>query len=133
MKQVMPSLLFPDPAIQLLPQSLVSSAPPECLMKGFLDELHRINEDRCDPPLPQDEIETIARSIARYTQGDPTPQVLFGGKPGGLLPSTIQMVDDSATPDIARVEEETPEPVVSIPHPVFPTWVMEIHPSTKAS
>ena len=93
--------------------------------EGILDELHRINEDRCDPPLPQDEIETIARSIARYAQGDPTPQVLFGGKPGGLLPSTIQMVYDSATSDIARVEEETPEPVVSIPHPVFPKWVME--------
>ena len=49
---------------------------------GILDELHRINEERCVPPLPEDEVETIARSVSRYVQGDPGPQVLFSGQPG---------------------------------------------------
>jgi len=31
--------------------------------------LHAANADQCDPPLPRDEVEAIARSIARYDHG----------------------------------------------------------------
>ena len=97
--------------------------------EGIREELHRINEERCDPPLPEDEVDSISRSIARYAQGDPNPQVLFGGLPGGL--ARVPVVDGSSAPaDEPGTHEgigpdlEEPEPVFSIPHPVFPEWVM---------
>jgi Bifunctional DNA primase/polymerase, N-terminal/Primase C terminal 1 (PriCT-1) len=94
--------------------------------ESILFELNRINDERCVPPLPSDEVETIARSISKYKQGEPGPQVLFGGKPGGLYPSEIQMESGSSSEvQLAQVEEEEPVVINSLPYPVFPTWVMQ--------
>lgn len=50
--------------------------------------LLQMNRDRCDPPLPDDEVEAIARSVGRYAPAnDPIP--FLGPKPAtrfGLVP-----------------------------------------------
>ena len=42
----------------------------ETLVTALLSD----NEKRCDPPLPEEEVKRIARSIARYPQGTAVPQ-----------------------------------------------------------
>lgn len=76
--------------------------------------LSRINQQRCIPPLPDSEIQTISGSISRYPAGkDTTP--IIGGVPAGSTQLRAALV----TP----VEKE---PVVlNLPeHPTFPRWCL---------
>lgn len=41
--------------------------------------LSRINEERCDPPLPESEVRTISNSVGNYVAGDPTATLVFSG------------------------------------------------------
>ena len=50
--------------------------------------LKAVNEERCDPPLPADEIEAIARSISRYQPEFPLETGGVGGYPGLGIPQT---------------------------------------------
>jgi hypothetical protein len=39
--------------------------------------LRRINDERCDPPLPESEVRTISNSTGGYTAGDPVAKVVL--------------------------------------------------------
>jgi Bifunctional DNA primase/polymerase, N-terminal/Primase C terminal 1 (PriCT-1) len=82
-------------------------------------DLFRFNQERCVPPLSEDEVETIARSSTRYPEGNAGPDVLFNGKPGGVQVRPNEVVQ------LAQVEEEEPAVINSLPYPVFPRWVLE--------
>lgn len=87
--------------------------------------LLRINQERCQPPLDESEVKTIAASVSRYAipvEGT----VLIGGKPAG---STSQFTISKDAGQVAALQpgieiEERPtfEPV---PYPKFPHWIME--------
>jgi hypothetical protein len=49
------------------------------------DALRRINSERCTPPLPDGEVETIARSVSGYPIGK-DESVLIGGRLAGTAP-----------------------------------------------
>jgi hypothetical protein len=79
----------------------------------ILAVLLRINIDRCSPPLPESDIETIAGSVSRYKKGKDTTVI---------LPSTTK----AATASVLEPGDE-PEEAIQIfkpPYPVFPEWVM---------
>jgi hypothetical protein len=43
------------------------------------EHLKKVNAERCQPPLPDGDIKTIAGSIARYPAGDPANEVAYVG------------------------------------------------------
>jgi hypothetical protein len=78
--------------------------------------LQRINAERCQPPLPESEVETIARSVSRYEVGKEGVVVSGTKKPTGMiLPSGQTVV--SAPPEI--------ETAGLMPRPVFPLWAIQ--------
>jgi hypothetical protein len=76
----------------------------------------RLNEERCEPPLSEQEVRTIANSVSKYSVTE-TPRPLIGGVPVGQLPSTAVV---QAQP------LERPE-IKAIPYPVFPDpkWIFK--------
>ena len=90
--------------------------------EGIVASLRRINSARCHPPLPEEDIETIAGSISRYPVGKDTT-VLIGGVPVGTAPA--KRTAYGVPP--AQLEPQEPIERLSIPskpYPVFPSWVM---------
>jgi Bifunctional DNA primase/polymerase, N-terminal/Primase C terminal 1 (PriCT-1) len=73
--------------------------------------LARQHNQRCSPPLPESELETMAHSIARYPVKE-AGKVLIGGVEVGTAPIS--------TPIPADIE---PVEIVSMPYPKFPLWV----------
>lgn len=51
-------------------------------VEEIIDVLQRVNKERCEPPLPEDEVEAIARSIGRYPAGDDRTEHHAGHKNG---------------------------------------------------
>ena len=87
--------------------------------------LLKINEERCVPPKPVEEVRTIAWSISRYPVGkDDT--VLIGGKPVGSAPAKTAYGTTSAQVLAPLVDDEPFEKpdLILPPYPVFPKWVM---------
>ena len=84
----------------------------------------RLNEERCDPPLSEQEIRTIAGSISKYSITE-IPKVLIGGVPVGQLPSTAA-AQAHQQQQIQQLLEERPE-IKAIPYPVFPDpkWIFK--------
>lgn len=81
-----------------------------------------LNEKRCKPPLPDEEVRTIAYSIGRYPIKDTT--VLVGGVPAGSgrIPIALQREIEKQQA-IANDPEDCPERK-PVPYPKFPYWVM---------
>ena len=79
----------------------------------ILTVLTRINETRCNPPLPESEVETIAASVSRYAPGRPNI-LLVGGKVAGveISPASVMPVED-------------PTVILAPPYPKFPEWAMK--------
>lgn len=42
--------------------------------------LLQVNEERCDPPLDEEEVQRIAASVSRYAIPEPEPEITIGGK-----------------------------------------------------
>lgn len=82
----------------------------------ILGVLSRMNDEQCHPPLSQEEVNTIAASVSRYSPGRSTV-LLIGGKVAGTEPVVSPA---SATP----VEEE-PIQITPVPYPKFPEFVMK--------
>jgi len=73
--------------------------------------LRKLNEDRCQPPLPDSEVVTISESVARYAPGSS----------GLLIMGTSQLPAKTV-----MMQEQNDEPVIftPLPYPKFPDWVM---------
>ena len=80
----------------------------------------------CAPPLDDDHIRQVARSTASWKRGDPLAETLFhGGVPAGTTPdvsSASRSAGIIVSPTAAEIEEAAP--IVAVPYPVFPDWVM---------
>lgn len=81
--------------------------------------LKDVNRKQCNPPLPEEDIRTIAASIGRYPIKDDT--ILVRGVPMDVRAQ--QAAQEASQP----VSEEAPElPVlIQVPYPKFPEWVMD--------
>lgn len=75
--------------------------------------LHEENKGRCDPPLPEDEVDSIADSVGRYEPSENGT----GPAPTGD-PVVLEKVDSRVT---SRIGEKKLEPVDAVPLP-WPTW-----------
>jgi hypothetical protein len=69
--------------------------------EAILAALKVENENRCDPPLPEDEVRSVARSIGKYEAGDP----LYGTSnstafPVEVLPPTLRKYVEEASASI---------------------------------
>ena len=84
--------------------------------EGIEAHLFKVNAERCVPPMTDDEVRTVAGSIARYPPGkDDT--VLIGGKPAGTA--------YGVQPAVSQQPEPVERPEITLPpYPVFPGWVM---------
>jgi bifunctional DNA primase/polymerase-like protein/primase-like protein len=69
-----------------------------------------VNQKRCNPPLSESEVRTIANSIGRYAVTTAAP-VIMGGAPLGQ-------------PQAQIIEAVEPEKIKVMPYPIFPRWVM---------
>jgi hypothetical protein len=69
----------------------------------------QLNKELCDPPLSEQEVQTIARSVGKYEIA-PMPPVIMGG----------QVIGQSAP-----VQPAEPLIIKPIPYPVWPEWVMK--------
>lgn len=67
--------------------------------------LLRMNSERCQPPLPIDEVKTIAASISRYKVGVAEPEVIVGKPPAAVEPLDVVVIPP-------------------VKYPRFPAWVM---------
>ncbi|MGA9972206.1 MAG: DUF3987 domain-containing protein [Candidatus Acidiferrales bacterium] len=72
--------------------------------KGLNEEeirmvLDRINQERCDPALPEHEIDSIARSVAKYKEGDPVRD----------SPASIIFAPPNPLAGVQQVIEEQPK------------------------
>lgn len=59
-------------------------------------KLLELNPQVCDPPLPDDEVRTIARSAARYSVDEAVQAIKESGRPVVLLPSDDRLMSDCA-------------------------------------
>jgi hypothetical protein len=92
---------------------------------AILAALLVVNRNRCRPPLPDKEVETIARSVARYeTWGLTPPRLILHRKPGTAGPSLPKPADfptDALPPVLAEFTVQTaaamgcPTPFVALP------------------
>lgn len=89
----------------------------------ILAHITEINSTRCNPPLPQKDLETIAGSISKYKAGSADP-IFLGGVP---LDGSTTPAQTMATAVVSPAENEVNEALkaVVIPYPEFPRWVME--------
>jgi hypothetical protein len=67
--------------------------------------LSRINQERCQPPLGEIEIQTIARSVSRYEIRNDA-SVLHGGVPAGSQPDVISITAPSRLPQTTQEAEK---------------------------
>lgn len=79
---------------------------------GIRAALLEENRERCDPPLPENEVERIAGSAGRYPEGGP-------GRPGESTPTEGSLAEFADSPPIPL---EHPEPV-RLPRDVLPGWL----------
>ena len=83
------------------------------------------NQSRCIPPLSDDEVRTIAASIAKYEKG-PENTVLVGGQPAGQTAYGVEPAK------LIKVEElEELPPIAAVRYPEFPRWVLDDMSITK--
>ena len=72
---------------------------------SIITELREVNDERCQPPYPDSDLETIARSICRYPQGHPENEVvLIGGKVVGSGSATSAEVADTEIKSLISVD-----------------------------
>jgi len=74
-----------------------------------------INRKRCNPPLSDAEIRTIANSVGRYEIKE-SGTVLIGGVPAGSASAALQVQQQNIV---------EPPVIKALPYPVFPRWVMK--------
>ncbi|MFZ0884651.1 MAG: bifunctional DNA primase/polymerase [Candidatus Acidiferrales bacterium] len=90
----------------------------ESLENALVDWAH----DNCAPPLDEEKIRQVARSTKNWKQGDPRPDLLFGGeltqKAGAVQTTGIQQVQEPEIVDRAEIKN------VDTPIPPFPKHVM---------
>lgn len=85
----------------------------------ILAHLTEVNQGRCNPPLPQKDVETIAGSISKYKAGNADP-IYLGGKPLDESTTPVQTMGPKAT------DSDEPRPAFETkPYPKFPHWVMQ--------
>jgi Bifunctional DNA primase/polymerase, N-terminal/Primase C terminal 1 (PriCT-1) len=80
----------------------------------ILEHLLKMNQERCEPPLAESEIRTIAGSISKYPNGidERVAQIpLINGRPAGSTPVNER-----------KIEIDTSE---LGPRPEFPRWIVE--------
>lgn len=77
--------------------------------------LLRRNHESCNPPLPDDEVRTIAHSIGRYAPGPITGVVLMNGVPAGTKISESEPVEQK------KIFIDTS---LGATRPRFPYWVI---------
>jgi hypothetical protein len=92
--------------------------------KEILLHLLRVNEEQCNPPLSDSEVETIAGSVSRYAPGKPDI-VLVAGRPAGENPHVPSAVIPSTSPVEMPQLEQPPIIIPSAIYPKFPEWVMK--------
>ena len=80
---------------------------------GYLKD---VNRKQCQPPLPEEDIRTIAASIGRYPIKDDT--ILVRGVPIDVRAAQAQQGTSQGA------EEAEPVEIVNVPYPKFPEWVM---------
>ena len=88
--------------------------------EGIREELHRLNEEICNPPLDEWEVDQIADNVCRYEKGDPIQD----------SPASFIVNKEPSAPNllagVARVEEAkpfewgTPEEITDALLPVLP-------------
>jgi len=71
-----------------------------CTVPEIAAMLQTLNQERCEPPLPADEVEAIARSIGRYAAG--APPVPLGGEIL-VMPPHLQNGSVAPPPDGAPI------------------------------
>ncbi len=78
--------------------------------------LSRVNQERCVPPLSEEEVRTISNSVSRYETGK-DERVTFSGVPGGttVMPAGVAAPVTDATP----FEWKTPESMGNALSPVM--------------
>jgi hypothetical protein len=59
-------------------------------------ELHKVNTARCNPPLPDAEVDQIAESVARYPLRENVEALLNSDRPRIMLPSDNRLLADFA-------------------------------------
>jgi hypothetical protein len=82
--------------------------------------LSRVNQERCKPPKPEEDVVRIAKSVCRYPKGNAGPTVLIGGRlPGQAVVQPKQTQEEV---------EVVPDSVLNNPKPVskslaqYPLW-----------
>ena len=86
--------------------------------EGILSHLRKLNETLCEPPLPDYEIETIARSISSYPTGEHEILLINGHKAGTAPTAPIPA-------NLIKGPEDIEPPIIeTIKYPEFPRWVM---------
>jgi hypothetical protein len=81
-------------------------------------ELDRMNQEECVPPLLDKEVETIARSCAKYEEGDGS-LILNNGPVTQQTGATEQQA--ATAPAVAPAPAKLP----GFEYPTFPNWVMQ--------
>ena len=89
-----------------------------------------INEKRCTPPLPSDEVKTICQSVCRYKQGDPASgMLLIGGKLVGAptnepdVPVTVKLPNGRTVVTIKGASYTLDTRGIGA-RPKFPEWTI---------
>lgn len=75
-----------------------------------------VNQKRCNPPMSESEVRTIAYSVARYAISESVAPLMNG------VPVGTNMVLSTPVGQIADMD--LPE-ITAVPYPVFPRWVMK--------
>jgi len=92
----------------------------------ILHLLQRINSDRCQPPMSDEDVQRIAHSVSRYKQGGAT--VLVGGVPAGTAQIETIAQQIAKYQEVQKEVQDDPEDVLHIvaaPYPKFPSWIMQ--------
>lgn len=86
---------------------------------GVYSALVSLNDQKCQPPLSDEEVSTIARSICRYPVGK-NEDVMVAGKLAGTAYGV-----EPAQYGIDTGEPEEAIEIQTVDYPVFPRWILE--------
>lgn len=103
-------------------QTLTSLAGSLRRRGASVDAIHAAlkteNTNRCDPPLPDDEVRRIAESVGRYEPAEQPSGGAAAPGPEPAEPPEVEVVDIEV---LGRIREEKLQPLSVVPTP-WPTW-----------
>lgn len=84
--------------------------------------LIRIVHEQCEPPIDDEKVAAMAKSICNYAPGAPAGVVLTVGQAPAVLPAEVAA---QFPPAMASVDVVELPVIPTIPYPKFPDWVMQ--------